>query len=74
MVRGKYVIKPCFDVFHLLNVTCLTKVELGARDLAWRSSLKQSCSISHKEQLLFLGHCMIQLLTGVKLDHKNQEK
>ena len=56
MVRGKKVIKPYFDVYHHLKVTCLTKVELGARDLAWRRSLKQSCSVSHKEQLLFLGH------------------
>jgi len=43
--RASLVIKPCFDVFHLLNVTCLTNLELGVRDLAWRSSLKQSCSV-----------------------------
>ena len=43
--RASLVIKPCFDVFHHLKVTCLTKVELGARDLAWRSSLKQCCSV-----------------------------
>ena len=43
--RASLVIKPCFDVFHLLNVTCLTNLELGVRDLAWRSSLKQCCSV-----------------------------
>ena len=56
MVRGKKVIKSRFDVYHHLKVTYLTKVELDVRDLAWRSSLKQSCSVLHKEQLLFLGH------------------
>ena len=60
-------------MYHSLNVTCLIKFELGVRDLAWRWSLKQSCSIWYKEQLLFLGHWMIQLLTCLKLDHKSQQ-
>ena len=71
--RASLVIKPCFVVFHLLNMTCLTNLELGVRDLAWRRSLKQSCSIWYKEQLLFLGHWLIQLLTCLNLDHKNQQ-
>ena len=32
------------SMYHDFKVTCLTKVELGARDLAWRS-LKQCCSV-----------------------------
>ena len=43
--RASLVIKPCFDVYHHLKVTYLTKFELGVRDLAWRRSLKQSCSV-----------------------------
>ena len=34
--RASLVIKPCLDVFPLLNVTCLTNLGLGVRDLAWR--------------------------------------
>ena len=59
-------------MYHDFKVTCLTKVELDARDLAWRSSLKQCCSVWHKEQIWFLGLWLIQLLTCVNLDFKNQ--
>ena len=59
-------------MYHIFKVTGLTKVELGARDLAWRSSLKQCCSVWHKEQLWFLGLWLNQLLTCVNLDFKNQ--
>ena len=50
------------DIYHDLNVTCLTKFELGARDYACMWSLKQSCSIWYGEQLLCLGHELIRCI------------
>jgi hypothetical protein len=73
MVRGKKVIKPWFEVYPHLKVTCLTKFELGVRDLAWRRSLKQSCSICHGEQLLSLGHELIMCIAYSFGAHKNHQ-
>ena len=58
---------------HHLSIACLTKFELGARDYACMWSLKQSCSICHGEQLLFLGHELIMCIAYSFGAHKNHQ-
>ena len=60
-------------MYHLLNVACLTKFELCARDYACMWSLKQSCSICHGEQLLSLGHELIMCIAYSFGAHKNHQ-
>ena len=58
--------------FKLYRDSTLTWFELLLTVFAWQCTLKQSCSTWLYQQLLFLGHELIQCLTWSFRAHNNQ--